>query len=247
MGKSLRVVLGSRRTPAAAAFWWWISSCLFTSPLLAASSYQIDTIAGTDAVGDNGPAGSASLLGAEGVCADTKGNIYVADTAGNRVRKIDPSGTITSIAGTGAAGFSGDGGPAALAQLQQPYGISVDPAGNLYIADLGNNRIRKVTPDGLIATFPTAPPILNSPRNVLADRAGNVYIAEFGGARICASMPAGRSPWWRGPATLASTPNRVRRPRRASTDPPACSSIPPACCISPIAATAASARWPTAP
>ena len=157
----------------------------------AASSYQIDTIAGTDSVGDNGPAGLASLVDAEGVCADAAGNIYVADTANHRVRKIDASFTITTIAGNGTAGFSGDNGPATQAQIQQPYGLAIDPAGNLYIADLGNNRIRKVSPNGIISTFPDANLKLNAPRNVAVDAAGNVFIAEFGGNRILRVDPRG--------------------------------------------------------
>ena len=153
-------------------------------PGYAVSTYQINTVAGSDSVGDNGPAGLASLADGEGVCADAVGNIYVADTANNRIRRIDLSGTITTIAGNGIGGFSGDGGPATQAQLQQPYGIAVDPAGNLYIADLGNNRIRKVSPNGIIATFPPSPLTLTAPRNVALDAAGDLYIAEFGGNRV---------------------------------------------------------------
>src|SRR5579859_4412985 len=82
-------------------------------PAHAVSAYRIDTIAGSDAVGDNGPAGLASMMDAEGVCADAAGNIYIADAANNRVRKVDTFGTITTVAGNGVAGFSGDGGPAA--------------------------------------------------------------------------------------------------------------------------------------
>jgi uncharacterized protein (TIGR03437 family) len=153
-------------------------------PGYAASTYQISTVAGSNSIGDNGPAGLAVLADAEGVCADAAGNIYVADTANNRIRRIDISGTITTIAGNGWAGFSGDGGPATQAQLQQPYGIAVDPAGNLYIADLGNNRIRKVLPNGIITTFSPSQLTLTAPRNVALDAAGDLYIAEFGGNRV---------------------------------------------------------------
>ncbi len=145
------------------------------------TTYQINTVAGSNAIGDNGPVGLASLAGAEGVCVDAAGDIYVADTVNNRIRRIDLSGTITTVAGNGTAGSSGDGGPATAAQLQQPYGITVDPTGNLYIADLGNNRIRKVS-NGIITTLPSA--TLNAPRNVALDTSGNIYIAEFGGNRI---------------------------------------------------------------
>src|ERR1700758_3028949 len=89
---------------------------LSAMPAGAVSTYQISTVAGSDSVGDNGPAGLASLVDAEGVCSDLAGNIYVADTGNNRVRKIDVSGTITTVAGNGIAGFSGDGGAAVMAQ-----------------------------------------------------------------------------------------------------------------------------------
>lgn len=160
-------------------------------PARAASSYRIDTVAGSDSIGDNGPAGLASLIDAEGVCADLAGNIYIADTANNRVRKIDVFGTITTVAGNGSAGFSGDGGLATQAQLQLPYGIAVDPTGNLYIADLANNRIRKVASNGIISSFPDASTKFTGPRNVALDAGGNVYIAEFGGNRILRVDPRG--------------------------------------------------------
>ena len=79
---------------------------------------------------------------------DSAGNVYIADVSNQRIRKIDSTGTITTIAGTGELGFSGDGGPAAAARLAFPYGVAVDSAGNLYIADTGNRRIRKLTPGG---------------------------------------------------------------------------------------------------
>ena len=163
---------------------WSYCGLVICGPSYAASTYQITTVAGSSSIGDNGPAGLASLAGAEGVCADVAGNIYVADAATNRIRKIDTSGTITTVAGNGSAGYAGDGGPATQAQLQQPYGITVDPLGNLYIADLGNNRIRKVAPSGIITTFPSPSLTLNAPRNVALDTAGDLYIAEFGANRI---------------------------------------------------------------
>ncbi|MDQ6699707.1 MAG: NHL repeat-containing protein, partial [Acidobacteriota bacterium] len=148
-------------------------------------SYTIETVAGSSFVGDGGPAALAVLSDAEGVCTDRAGNVYVSDANDHRVRKIAPSGSISTVAGTGVAGFQGDGGPADQAQLNLPYGITVDPAGNLYIADLGNGRVRKVTPGGVITTVAGNPPErLLSPRNVLADDAGNLYISEFDANRI---------------------------------------------------------------
>jgi hypothetical protein len=101
--------------------------------------------------GDSGPATSAAL-DALGVAVDGNGNVYVADTYNNCIRKIDVTGTITTVAGTGLPGYSGDGGPARNAQLNLPHGVAVDTAGNIYIADTANNRIRKVSSDGIIAT-----------------------------------------------------------------------------------------------
>jgi uncharacterized protein (TIGR03437 family) len=164
-----------------------------------AGGYFIHSAAGSDWVGDGGPAISAILLQAEGLAADPAGNIYVADAADHRVRRIDPGGAIQTVAGTGSPGFSGDGGPAAEAELNSPYGLSFDANGNLYIADLGNARVRKVSPDGTISTVAgggTLAPggasegraavlvALNAPRNVAADSHGGLYISDFNAHRV---------------------------------------------------------------
>jgi uncharacterized protein (TIGR03437 family) len=159
-----------------------------------ATSYVIQTVAGSDNTGDGGSALSAVLGQPEGIAIDSAGNIYVADAATSRVRKIALDGTIQTFAGTGAAGFSGDGGPATAAALNQPYGLAFDHFGNLYIADLGNGRVRKVTSDGNIQTVagggslpaasqaqggPATSAQLMQPRNVTIDSAGNLYISDF--------------------------------------------------------------------
>ncbi len=149
----------------------------------AQASYTIATVAGSSAVGDDGPATSAALSDAEGVAVDSKGNVFIADANDHRVREIAPDGTITTVAGDGFPGFRGDGGPASLSRLNTPYGVAVDRAGNLYIADLGNNRVRKVGLDGAITTV-TGTDTLQAPRNVAVDAAGNLYISEFAGARV---------------------------------------------------------------
>ena len=104
--------------------------------------------------GDGGPATSARLrlgfLG--GLAVDGSGNLFIADTGNHAVRRVSPNGTITTVAGTGLGGFSGDGGPAATAQLANPTGVAVDRAGNLFVSDYGNFRIRKVSRNGIIST-----------------------------------------------------------------------------------------------
>src|SRR5438477_12687830 len=112
-------------------------------------------IAGTVAPGfsgDGGPASGAQLNGPSGVVLDVTGNIYVADTMNNRVRRVAPDGTITTIAGIGTCGFSGDGGPALAAELCRPAQIICDSTGDRSIADYGNRRVRKKTQDGTITT-----------------------------------------------------------------------------------------------
>src|ERR1700693_5823779 len=105
------------------------------------AAYLIQTVAGSSAMGDGGPAIQASLNNAQGVTVDVSGNIFIADTDAHRIRKITPDGRISTVAGNGTPGAQGDGGPAVAAQLNTPYGVATDRAGNLYIADLGNNRV----------------------------------------------------------------------------------------------------------
>jgi sugar lactone lactonase YvrE len=116
--------------------------------------------------GDGGPAPSARLHDAGGLTTDRMGNLFVADRSNHRIRKIAPSGVINTVAGNGRAGFSGDGGKATSARLHFPGDVAVDAAGNLYIADSRNYRIRKVTPDGKILTVVGSGPVFGEdPRN----------------------------------------------------------------------------------
>jgi uncharacterized protein (TIGR03437 family) len=118
----------------------------------------ITTVAGNGSrgfSGDGGPATSAPLsLGpfTGGMAIDAVGNLYIADTKNQRIRKVNLAGVITTVAGNGIAGFSGDGGPATSASLNSPTGLGIDTEGHLYIIDARNHRIRKVSPDGMIAT-----------------------------------------------------------------------------------------------
>lgn len=168
--------------------------------------YTIQTLAGGDPVGDGGPALAALLAQAEGIAIDSAGVVYVADAQDNRIRKITPDGVIQTVAGNGTAGFAGDGGPAALALLDHPYGLTVDTARNLYIADLGNARVRKITSDGRIQTVagggtivpggnsdggPATAAQLVQPRNVAVDAAGTLYVSDFAAHRVYQVSPSG--------------------------------------------------------
>lgn len=149
-------------------------------------TYTIQTVAGTDDVGDGGFATTAILSQAEGVAVDGRGNIYVADADDNRVRKISPDGRIQTVAGTGVGGSGGDGGPAKLAHLNRPYGIAVDGAGTLYIADLGNGGARRVTLDGTISTINLSRGSARAvaPRNVAVETDGTLYVSDFGAHQV---------------------------------------------------------------
>lgn len=119
------------------------------------SGGRIETLAGTgvqDYSGDGGPAAAAALNRPAGLAIDRTGNLFIADGLNHAVRKVAPDGTIETVAGTGQAGFGGDGGPATAARLSFPEGVALDAVGTLYITDRNNYRIRRVTPDGIIDT-----------------------------------------------------------------------------------------------
>ncbi len=158
------------------------------------SSGIISTVAGIGVVGytgDGGPATASELGAPYRVVVDTLNNVYIADQGNNCIRKVNTSGIITTVAGNGTPGYSGDGGPATAAELINPYGLSVDLAGNIYIADCGNNRIREVNTSGIISTMagnginafsgdggPATAAELYGPFGVAADIFGNVYIVD---------------------------------------------------------------------
>lgn len=141
--------------------------------------------------GDNGQATAARLNYPEGIAVDATGNMYIADAQNNVIRKVNTANVITTLAGTGAAGFSGDGGMAAAATLMFPSSVAVDGPGSVYIADQGNNNVRKVTTDGKIATIAGIRSAgynpgehnallsqLSAPTGVTVDGNGLVYIAD---------------------------------------------------------------------
>lgn len=173
---------------------------------VSASTGIIATVAGNGIQGfsgDGGPATSASLSGSFGsplgVAVDGSGNIFIADTGNGRIRRVNGStGIITTVAGNGVFGFSGDGGPAVTAGLFSPQGVAVDVSGNIFIADRANHRIRRVSGStGVITTVagngtlgfggdggPAANAALNNPQGVAVDASGNLFIADSDNSRV---------------------------------------------------------------
>jgi uncharacterized protein (TIGR03437 family) len=178
---------------------------VLTGHAAAQTTYLLETIAGSDEVGDGGPAVSALIAQVQGIAVDASGGVYLADADGHRVRRVAPNGVITTVAGTGRPGYSGDAGLALSARLNTPYGVALDRAGNLYIADLGNARVRRVARDGIISTIagggaqppsqadgrPATEAALKAPRNVAVDGAGNLYFSDFAGHRVYQVTPGG--------------------------------------------------------
>jgi sugar lactone lactonase YvrE len=215
----------------------YLTEWLGHTVLKIAANGSVTTIAGTGAAGvsgDGGPATAAQLYGPSAVAIASDGAIYIADSGNNRVRKVAPDGTISTIAGTGAGignillppsfqtcAFSGDGGLATSANLCDPAQLAFDKAGGLLIADFGNSRIRRISPEGIIATVAgsgqpapigqTGGPISYSPANpfssgdggpaihatfdrlggAIFDAAGNLYVSDVGGNRLRKIAPDG--------------------------------------------------------
>jgi sugar lactone lactonase YvrE len=157
----------------------------------------VTTFAGGGTGGDGGPATGASLNWPYSVAMDVAGNVFIAESGGNKVRKVDTNGVITTIAGTGAAGFSGDGGLATNAVVNGPADMGVDGLGNIYISDAVNNRIRKVDKNGIISTVAgngtaafsgdgglATNASLNFPSGIFVDVAGNVLFADYNNHRV---------------------------------------------------------------
>jgi sugar lactone lactonase YvrE len=148
-------------------------------------------------LGDGGSAQAASISSSQGLAFDAAGNMYVADNYSYVIRKVDVNGVVTTFAGNGTQGFSGDGGLATAAQFRAPYGLTVDAAGNVYVVDQGAWRIRKIDTNGIITTVagngtqgPETDGVLatttaiNYPQALAFDSAGNMYIAQSGKVRM---------------------------------------------------------------
>ena len=160
----------------------------------------ITTIAGNGTAGntgDGGPATAAEITSPHGIDFDAAGNLYFADASNCVIRKITPSGIISTVAGTGSFGFSGDGGPATAAQFAFPCAIAIDPSGNIFVSDENNSCIRKIDASGIIHTVigvdtagfagdggPANVAKMNLQYGISFDQAGNLYIADWGNHRI---------------------------------------------------------------
>lgn len=160
----------------------------------------ISTVAGSGIrgfSGDGGPATNAQLMDPQGIAVDVSGNLFIADFANHRIRKVDTTGNISTYAGNGVPGYSGDGGAATTAELNYPQGVATDSTGNVFIADRANQRARKVSVLGIISTIAgdgnakdsgdggsAINAELSYPYGIATDSQGNIYIADVQGGRI---------------------------------------------------------------
>jgi sugar lactone lactonase YvrE len=170
-------------------------------------SRKARTIAGNGKRGYNGdgiPATEAEFNYPNHLVADDEGNLYIADTGNDRIRKIDTQGIVTTVAGTGIGGYSGDGGPAVKAQIDAPAAIAMDTAGNLFVADFFNHSVRKIDTDGIISTvagtgepgyngdnIPATKAMIGEPCGVAIDADGTIYIGDQVNGRVRAVTPDG--------------------------------------------------------
>jgi sugar lactone lactonase YvrE len=197
----------SKSAPTSSAFTSASTSSLFTSavsssaPFTSSSTsqyapsptpsaineaYTVSTIAGSSVGYNDGQGTSALFYNPAGIALDSSGNLYVADTFNNRIRKISPSGAVSTIAGSGGQGFSDGQGTSAM--FTYPWGIAVDSNGNLYVVDTFNHKIRKISPSGSVSTFAGSSSgysdgqgtsaLFSYPQGIAVDSSGNVYVAD---------------------------------------------------------------------
>lgn len=186
----------------------------------------VSTLAGTPGVAGNvdGPIATAQFDVPYALAVDGAGNVYVSDAGGQTVRKITSAGEVATLAG--AAGLTGSEDGGATARFNTPTGVAVDSANNLYIADLGNSTIRKITSDGLVTTFAgtarasgsedgaSATARFSAPQNVVVDAAGTIYVADESNHTVRAVTPAGEVTTFAGAAGLAGSVNGPRADAR---------------------------------
>jgi serine/threonine protein kinase, bacterial len=163
------------------------------------------TVAGTGepgASGDGGPATQARLDRPAGLAVDAEGNLYIADSLNHRVRRVDPRGVITTVAGTGRAGLSGDGWQASSVDIWSPVAVEIDGEGNLYVVEAATHRVRRIDPSGVITTVagsgrrgfsgdggPARAAALAEPSDVAVDALGRIYIADTNNHRVRRVVP----------------------------------------------------------
>ena len=192
----MKLLIPSRKIVRSILLLWALSTGMEYTPAQTIHTFAGGIISGGYS-GDGGTAAAARLDNPASVAIDGSGNVYIADLGNNRIRKVNTSGIICTIAGNGVAGFSGDGGAATAAEMDAPDGIAIDGAGNVYFSDQGNECVRKVNTSGIISTIAgngtfgysgdgiaATAAELHLPCGVAVDASGNVYIADLGNYRI---------------------------------------------------------------
>jgi len=167
--------------------------------------------------GDGGPATAAAINGSGGICTDNLGNIYFADMDNNVIRKISNEGTISTFAGTGVAGYSGDGGAATAATFRHIHDVTFDIWGNMYFTDGYNSCVRKIDRNGIVSTIagngtggfsgdggPALLAQLSGPTYIAVDKKGNIYVSDHGNRRVRRISTYNRAPWFVHGSTVAA-------------------------------------------